>query len=193
MKNKWFGLLAGAILVLTLSIATFGQGKSNGKGNGNGNGKGNSGTVVDQIPGIKDDNNSNRGQGKNKKNDPIGGIFDDDHKGKGNSNRFKGLSKKTGIPESQLKARYEIEKRLNPDLTYGQFVAAHMVAKNHRGVSTGDILGGLRNGDSIGQILHDKGWDKGKIDKERKRIKKDREKDKDRDYDDDDRTWRLPF
>jgi hypothetical protein len=191
MKNKWFGFLIGISLLLALSSVAFGQGK--GKGNSGGKGKGNSGTVIDNLPGPGRDDNSNRGNGKNKKNDPIGGIFDNDQKGKGNSNRFKGLSKKTGVPENVLRARYETERRLNPDLTYGQFVAAHMVAKNHRGVSTGDILGGLRNGQSIGQVLHDRGWDRDKVDKERKRIKKDREKDKDRDYDDDDRSWRFPF
>ena len=192
MKNKWFGFLISAALVLVLSFSAFGQGKSKGKGNEKSSGKGKSGSVVDKLPGASDDSKSKQGKGNNKKQDPLGGILDDDQNGKGNSNRFKGLSKKTGISESQLRARYEAERRLNPDLTYGQFVAAHMVAKNHRGVSTGDILGGLRDGQSIGQVLSKKGWDQGKIDKERKRIKKDREKDKDRDYDDDDKTWRTP-
>ena len=189
MKNKWFGLFISAILLLALSGIVFGQGKGNGRGNGNG--KGNTGSV--NIPGVGTNDNSNRGQGKNKKNDPIGAVLGDNQKGKGNSNRFKGLSKKTGVPQEVLQSRFEIERRLNPDLTYGQFVAANMIAKNHRGISTGDILGGLRNGQSIGQVLNDKGWDRDKIEKERKRIKKDREKDKDNDYDDDDRTWRLPF
>ncbi len=190
MKNKWLALFIGAILVLALSSITFAQGNSKGKGKSKGS---SSSTVGDVVPNIGNNDNSNRGQGKNKKNDPIGGVFGDNQKGKGNNNRFKGLSKKTGVSQEALQTRYEIEKRLNPDLTYGQFVAANMIAKNHRGVSSGDILGGLRNGQSIGQVLHDKGWDKNKVSKERKRIKKDRDKDKDRDYDDDDRTWRMPF
>ena len=97
------------------------------------------------------------------------------------------MSKKTGISEGALRSRYELERRLNPDLTYGQFVAAHMISRNHRGISTGDILGGLRDGRSIGQILNNKGWDKGKINKERKRIR-DNYKDDD-DFDDRDDWW----
>ncbi len=194
MKNRFLGLFAIAALILALTTLSFGQGKGKGRGNSD---KGNSNsTVIDRLPGNTGNNdNSNRGRGNSKKDDSIGGVLGDKKKGKGNtnSNRFKGLSKKTGISPEALQARYEIEKRLNPDLTYGQFVAAHMVAKNHRGVSTGDILAGLRNGQSIGQVLHDKGWDKGKIDKERKRIKKDRDRDNDGDYDDDDRSWRFPF
>lgn len=76
---------------------------------------------------------------------------------------------------------------MNPDLTYGQFVAAYMLSRNHRGISTGDILGGLRSGRSIGQILNNKGWKRDKIDKERRRIR-DIYKD-DRDYDDRDDYW----
>jgi hypothetical protein len=191
MKNRFLWLFAVAAIILALTCVSFGQGKSKGKGNGNGigNGRGNSGSSVGDIFG----NDNQPGRGNGKKDDSIGGILGDKNKGKGNSNRFKGLSKKTGISPEALQTRYEIERRLNPDLTYGQFVAAHMVAKNHPGISTSDILGGLRNGQSIGQILHERGWDKDKINKERKRIKKDRDRDHDGDYDDDDRTWRLPF
>ena len=192
MKSRLIGLLTIAIIILAVSCLSFGQGKGNGRGNGNGggNGKGNSGSSVADIFG---NDNSKRGRGNGKKNDSMGGIFGDNQKGNGKSNRFKGLAKKTGMSPEALQARYEIERRMNPDLTYGQFVAAHMVGKNHRGISTGDILGGLRNGQSMGQVLHERGWDKNKIEKERKRIKKDRDRDHDGDYDDDDRTWRLPF
>lgn len=188
MKNRLVGLLAITTIILALTCVSFGQRK--GKGNSSGKGKGNSSSSVVDILG-KD---KHRERGNSKKDDSIGGVFGNKQKGEGKSNnRFKGLSKKTGISAETLQTRYEVEKRLNPDLTYGQFVAAHMIAKNHRGISTNDILDGLRNGQSIGQILHDRGWDKNKIHQERKRIKKDRDRDNDGDYDDDDRTWRLPF
>ncbi len=202
MKRSLISVLIVVFIISALACVAFGQGK--GKGNSGNKGKGNSGSV---IPGSgnsdgsiwdNSDNHRNKGNKKsgNDNDDSIlgnRGNHGNSSHGQGNSNRFKGLAKKTGISPEALQARYEIEKRLNPDLTYGQFVAAHMVAKNHRGISTGDILGGLRNNRSIGQVLQDKGWDKGKIDKERKRIKKDRDKDKDGDYDDNDDNWRLPF
>ncbi len=191
MKRNFIGLLMSVIVVCALSVMVFGQGK--GKGNSGSKGKGNSGSTVGDV--TRNDagrNPSDHGNGKSKKNDPAAGILAGHNTANGSSNRFKGLSKKTGTSAGALQTRYEIEKRLNPDLTYGQFVAAHMIARKHNGISTEGILGGLRSGKSIGQVLHDDGWDKGKIDKERKRIKKDRDKDRDKDYDDDEQTWRLP-
>ena len=174
---KLLGLFAVLVLVFGLSTGVFAQGKGKGKGNGNGN--------------------SSRGNSNKSKNsdDSLWNGFPDDRNRRGNGNnsslnksqRFKGLSKKTGISQDTLRARFELERRLNPDLTYGQFVAAHMISRNHRGISTGDILGGLRDGRSIGQVLKNRGWDRGKIDKERKRIR-DIYKDDD-DFDDRDDYW----
>jgi hypothetical protein len=185
MKQKYLGklpgILIGLMLIFGLSFGVLAQGK--GKGGGKGKGNGNS--------------NAGRGNSNKQKNsdDSLWNGFPDDRRGRGNSNkstfgnsqRFKGLSKKTGISEDALRARFELERRLNPDLTYGQFVAAHMISRNHRGISTGDILGGLRGGRSIGQTLKNRGWDKGKIDRERKRIK-DIYRDDD-DFDDRDDYW----
>ena len=170
---KLFGIGVALMLVFGLSTGVLAQGKGKGSGKGNGNG------------------NSTRGNpNKSKKSDSsLWNGFPDDknRRGNGKTQRFNGLSKKTGVPADALQSRFEFERTLNPDLTYGQFVAAHMISRNHRGISPGDILGGLRNGRSIGQTLNGKGWDKGKINKERKRIK-DYYKD-DKAYDDHDQNW----
>jgi hypothetical protein len=173
---KLLGLLVGLMLVFGLSAGVFAQGKGKGKGKGSGNGN----------------SNSSRGNSNKSKNsdDSLWNGFPGDRNGRGNggqAQRFNGLSKKTGISAGALQSRFEAERSLNPDLTYGQFVAAHMISRNHRGVLPGDILGGLRDGRSIGQTLKNKGWDKGKINKERKRIK-DIYKDDD-DFDDRDDYW----
>ena len=175
---KTLGILVGLLLVGGLSANVWAQGKGKGNGKGNGN------------------SNVSRGNSNKSKNsdDSLWNGFPDDrnrrgngNRSNGNSQRFKGLSKKTGISEGALRSRYELERRLNPDLTYGQFVAAHMISRNHRGISSGDILDGLRSGRSIGQVLNNKGWDKEKIKKERKRIR-DVYKDDD-DFDDRDDFW----
>lgn len=182
MKQKSLIKLFGIFIALTLIFGFSSEAFAQGKGKGGGKGKGNS--------------NATRGNSdKSKKSDDsLWNGFPDDrnrqnrgNSGLNNSRRFKGLSKKTGLSEDTLRARFEVERQLNPDLTYGQFVAAHMLSRKNRGISTGDILGGLRDGRSIGQILNNKGWDKGKINKERKRIR-DIYKD-DRDYDDRDDYW----
>lgn len=188
-KTAWvklFGLMTVFALIFVLSTDTFAQGK--GKGNGNGNSNVNKGKK-DKDKNSDDSLWEGFPDDKNKKNR---GNKDDwkDNKNN-NSQRFKGLSKKLGVSPDYLQSRYEAERALNPRLTYGQFVAANMIAGNHPGISAGDILNGLRNGRNIGQTLNNKGWDKKKIDKERKRIK-DKNKD-DRDYDDLDDYWRFGF
>lgn len=172
------GVCIALLLVFGLSSEVFGQGK----GKGGGKGKGNSSST-----------RGNSDKSKSSDDSLWDGFPDDKNKSKrsdstnGKSQRFKGLSKKTGVSADVLQSRFEYERRLNPDLTYGQFVAANMISRNHRGISTADILGGLRDGRSIGQTLKNKGWEKGKIDKERKRIR-DVYKD-DKDYDDRDELW----
>jgi hypothetical protein len=179
MKEKFLmkliGIAAALVLVCGLATGAFAQGKGKGKGNSNApRGKSNKSKSADDSlwNGFPDDR-KNRGNGS--------------RSNVGNSQRFKGLAKKTGLSEEKLRARFEYERNLNPDLTYGQFVAAHMISRNHRGISTGDILDGLRDGRSLGQMLKNKGWDRGKIDKERKRIR-DIYRDDD-DFDDRDDDW----
>jgi hypothetical protein len=91
---------------------------------------------------------------------------------------------------------YEREKQLNPDLTYGNFVAANMLSKNlgsrHPGITTETILGGLHRGDSIGQTLKNSGVNDNEIRSEKKRLKKDMKKHRKEAGDDsDDRDYRT--
>jgi len=56
-----------------------------------------------------------------------------------------------------MRARYEAALLANPDLKYGQFVSAHVVADNlggrFPGITSDAILAGYLNGDSLGQTL----------------------------------------
>ena len=145
------------VFAFVLSLDAFAQGK--GKGNGGGKGKG------------------KQSQGKSKHDDDF---WDRDDKGKGRSkkddgligsdNRFKGLSKKLGRSPESLRDQYYAERAINPRLNYGQFVAAHMVARNHN-MSPEAILRGLRRGDSIGQTLKRSGWDDDRVRRERDRLR----------------------
>ena len=176
---KLLGGFVGLLLILGLSADVLAQGK------GKGNGKGNSSSTREKSDKSKSSDDSLWSGFPEDKNKQKRGNGNNSSLNK--SQRFKGLSKKTGVSADRLQSRFEYERKLNPDLTYGQFVAANMISRNHRGISTDDILGGLRNGKSIGQTLKNKGWKRGKIDKERKRIR-DINKDDD-DYDDRDDNW----
>ncbi|HEV8592152.1 MAG TPA: hypothetical protein VGQ55_08620, partial [Pyrinomonadaceae bacterium] len=72
-------------------------------------------------------------------------------------NRYRGISKKLGTTPEALRAQYIAAATLNPDLKFGQFVSANVVADNLHSrfpnVTTSSILTRLANGDSLGQAL----------------------------------------
>lgn len=76
-------------------------------------------------------------------------------------NRYRGLSRKLGTTPEEMRSRYAAALAANPDLKYGQFVAANVIADNLNGrnpsITSSAILAGLANGDSIGQTLHSLG------------------------------------
>ena len=79
-------------------------------------------------------------------------------------NRYRGLSRKLGITPEEMRAKYEAALLADPDLNYGQFVAAHVVADNHGGrfpdITADAILAGYQNGDRLGRILRNLGMTK---------------------------------
>ena len=179
MLNKiTFSSLSIALLfVLTAGSDLYGQGRGRGGGSGGGrpatspssgggvdrgqstassrsNGRSDDGgnTASDKSNGRRDDGiDRARTQGMNRdralKNAP------DDNE----LNRYRGISKKLGTTPEQLRARYIDAATRNPDLKFGQFVSANVVADNLRGrypgVTSSAILTGLENGDSLGQTL----------------------------------------
>jgi len=76
-------------------------------------------------------------------------------------NRYRGLSKKLGTTPEQMRAAYQAALMTNPDLNYGQFVAANVVADNLHGrfpaITSSALLAGLANGDSLGRTLQNLG------------------------------------
>jgi len=82
----------------------------------------------------------------------------------GEINRFRGLSRKLGTTPGEARTLYEAALLANPDLNYGQFVAAHMVSDNlgsrFPNITAANILLGYQNGDSLGQTLRNLGMTK---------------------------------
>ncbi|HVE56063.1 MAG TPA: hypothetical protein VNB22_04490 [Pyrinomonadaceae bacterium] len=76
-------------------------------------------------------------------------------------NRYRGISRKLGVSTETLRSRYETALASNPDLKFGQFVAANVIADNlstrKPAITASAILNGLQNGDSIGETLKDLG------------------------------------
>lgn len=149
------------MLITALSADAFAQGKGKGNGGGNGKGAGQGQAKSKNSDDYWDRDDDGNGKGKSKKNDGLSGS----------DNRFKGLSKKLGRSPESLRDWYNSERAVNPNLNYGQFVAANMVARNHN-MSPETFLRGFRRGRSIGQTLRDNGWNDDRINDERKRLKK---------------------
>lgn len=181
---KTISMICAGVLMLFLAADAFAQGKGKGNfGGGNrGNSSANAGKKEDKS-GLWDDQDKNKGKG-DRPNTGKGRSSDD-----AGDNRYRGLSKKLDMPQDKVRSWYESERALNPDLNYGRFVAANMIARNRKGISADTILTGLRNGDSIGQTLHRSGWSDGRIKDERKRIKKMMKDDGYDDYQDRDIDW----
>src|SRR5258706_10010094 len=79
-------------------------------------------------------------------------------------NRFRGVSKKIGETPTEMRAQFQAALLANPNLTFGQFVAANVVADNLHtrfpAITSSTILAGLANGHSLGQTLQSLGLSK---------------------------------
>jgi hypothetical protein len=179
-------LLGLFVLVFALCSDAFAQGRPSGAGGGNpggGNpggsaGRGPVGGSVGtpggapgrdgwEMPGQGRSDGMSRGDNRPMREDVgRGGVGRTD-------DRYEGLSRALGTPASDLKGQYEEALLANPNLTYGQWVAATMIGtKAPIGVTTEQILDGLREGRTIGETLREAGVGKEEIKAERARVKK---------------------
>jgi hypothetical protein len=71
------------------------------------------------------------------------------------------IARSLHVTANDLRSQYQMALTHNPNLTFGQFVAAtrlaHNLGRTHPNITRGAILTGLASGRSIGQTLHDLG------------------------------------
>lgn len=171
--NKFLAL---SVLVLALATSAVAQGKGRGGGVGGGRGSGGgppTGVGVDRGLG----NASSRSGGRS--DDGLGnastrsnGRSDDglDRARRASSNMRKAdddLNDHPGVPRAlhtnanDLRAGYQTALATNPDLTFGNYVAATRLGQNLNrrfpNVTRDAILSGLGSGRSLGQTLQDLG------------------------------------
>lgn len=173
--------LAGAMLFAAAADSAFAQGRGGGRPSGAGSGGGRpagvgqpSGVGVDRGLGTAGDRSSGRsdiglGNASGRSNGRSGSGLERARRNRENApepgseelSRYTGLSKKLEMTPEGLRARYESALLANPDLTWGQFVAANVVADNLGGrfpnITSAAILEGMSNGDSLGRTLQDLG------------------------------------
>src|SRR5207245_232432 len=75
-----------------------------------------------------------------------------------------GIARTLHVSANNLRSQYQAALATNPNLKFGQFVAATRLAQNlgarHPNITRNAILAGLRSGESIGQTLQSLGLDR---------------------------------
>jgi len=174
MRKNLFGAFVIAIaLVLGLAAGTQAQGK--GQGNGGGGGRGASpggppsGAGVDRGMGRSSDASMGRADdGRGNASDRSNGRSDAGlerarlasqnlHDADNDLRHHPNLASDLHINANDLRAGYQAALAVNPNLTFGQYVAATRLERNlgarFPNVTRDAILAGLANGDSLGRTL----------------------------------------
>ncbi len=206
MKSRKFTVLAGVALAFLLVLGTNSNIAAQGRGGGgrpsgnpgnsgsSGNmGRGNSG--VDRgIDTSSDRSNGRSDSGRDTASDHSNRRSDDglEHARSGRDNaterdmpkdnelnRYQGIARKLNTTPENLRTQYQAALAANPNLKFGQFVAANMIADNlssrYPNITSAAILSGLQSGKSIGQTLQTLGLsesDAKDIEKQNKRAMK---------------------
>ena len=166
------------LLVLVLAAGAFAQGKGGGGGGGRGGGRGNAGgpppgsgaerglgNASNKSGGRSDEGLNNASSKSNGRSDA--GL---ERARRASSNLRRAdddLRDHPGLPRAlhtnanDLRAGYQSALNANPDLSFGNYVAATRLGQNlgsrHPNITRDAILGGLASGRSMGQTLQDLG------------------------------------
>ncbi|HKC65807.1 MAG TPA: hypothetical protein VKB86_19345, partial [Pyrinomonadaceae bacterium] len=108
----------------------------------------------------RDGNSNGSGEGRRR-----GGDQDNSNRpARDNSNnpdrdahRLEGIAQRLNTTPDQLRSAYQAALATNPNLKFGQFVAANLIAQNlsatHPNITSDAILSGLASGKNLGETL----------------------------------------
>jgi hypothetical protein len=159
-----FGMVSLFILGACINANAQGRGRGGGGGNSGMGGRGGGGGLGN----ASDRSNGRSDRGIGTASDKSGGRSDDglDRARAANENAKQadkelrdhpGMANGTNMSANQLRSGYQAALATNPNLKFGQYVAANRIAKNlgsrNPNITTNAILQGLASGKSIGQTL----------------------------------------
>lgn len=180
MKNRQLGklLYVGllSIFVVCLTTSVFGQGRGRGGGSGSGRGGGHAGgpppgvgvdrglgKASDRSNGRSDEGLRTASERSNGRSDAglararAASLRDADRELRDHP----GISRALHVSANDLRDGYQAALANNPDLKFGQYVAATRLAQNlgsrFPNITRNAILAGLASGDSLGRTLHNLG------------------------------------
>lgn len=189
MRKNFVNTLLIAVAILALAASAFAQGKGRGGGVGGGRGSG-GGQPTGVGGGIDKSSDASRGradEGRGNASTRSNGRSDAGLErarlARENMNnadrelrRHPHIASDLHVNGNDLRADYQAALTVNPDLKFGQFVAATRLARNlgdrHPDVTRAAILAGLANGDSLGRTLRNLGLGKDDADTAIKRAER---------------------
>lgn len=188
-------VFAGLSVLLLLSVAVNGFAQGRGRGGGSGGGRGSGGGAgshggppagigVDRGLGTASEKSNGRSDtGLGRASDKSGGRSDDGlERARANNLRRANeeLRNNPHLPSAlrtnanSLRSGYQAALLTNPDLKFGHYVSATRLAQNlgprHPGITRSAILNGLASGRSLGQTLQDLGLSERESTEARKRV-----------------------
>lgn len=189
MKRNFVKTLLIAVAILALATSAFAQGKGRGGGSGGGRGSG-GGQPTGARVGLDRSSDASRGradEGRGNASSRSNGRSDAGlerarlaRENLNNANRelrrHPHIASDLHVNANDLRADYQAALGVNPNLTFGQFVAATRLANNHGArhpeITRAAILNGLANGDSLGRTLRNLGMGKDDADAAVRRAEK---------------------
>ena len=182
MRRSFVMIFASVLITVVFAIAMSPNTAAQGRGRGSGGGGGSSaggpppGAGVDRGLGRSSDsslgradtgrgNASDRSNGRSDAGLDRARIASDNLRTADNDmRRHPNLANDLHVNANDLRAGYQTALATNPNLTFGQYVAATRLARNlgdrNPAITRAAILAGLEHGDSIGQTLRNLGLGK---------------------------------
>jgi len=170
LSTKSVNLMLSLLLIIGTAMAVYAQGRGRGGGAGGGNsgGRGVGGGVSGGLGNASDRSNGRSDRGLGNASDKSNGRSDDGldraraasdkvNQADDELRRNPGMAKGMNMSANQLRDGYQAALAKNPDLKFGQYVAANRIARNlgdrNPNITSDAILQGLAGGKSIGQTL----------------------------------------
>ena len=193
MKRSLFPTLLIAIaFTLAVTVSANAQGKGHGGGGGGGRGASPggppSGVGVDRGVGRSSDASMGRAdEGRGNASDRSNGRSDAGlerariagqnlHDADNDLRRHPNIASDMHVNANDLRAGYQAALAANPNLTFGNYVAATRLGQNLKGrnpaITRDAILAGLANGDSIGKTLRNLGLNDDEAKAAKKRVER---------------------
>ena len=175
MREKHFRIFARlifasmlALAISSVALAQRGGGRPAGGPGGGGPGMGGPGrsdtgfpTGVERGPRDGNSNAPDRGRRRDGGQDNSNRSRDNGNNADRDAHRLEGIAHRLNTTPDQLRSQYQAALASNPNLKFGQFVAANLVANNlnaaHPNITTAAILSGLSSGKSLGETLQSLG------------------------------------